>query len=391
MIQPISLNQPRLNTAFKNSAAAVKTPAPEANGGDSANMLMTYLQEKDKKDQKMQLISLAASGAILAGALIYMPKFIKKSTKDTVKDVSSFVSLKNDNSIPTLDTCKSINKKLKTFLENQVMYANATKEDIVKTGSPEAANRLIMYGPPGSGKSFFSKIFAKTIGADYMEVNYSKISRRFVGEEQENFKTIFNEILQTAEKHPEKKFVVNFNEIDSIIANIDNATDMGGGHISSKKEIRAMFLTAIEELALKTPNVIFIGSTNTSARGNLDGAALSRFKNVIKVDYPEISSILEALKDSIKQLPEGEDFVKNNTARLEKLAENMYNRTASFRDLNNVVNESKNIYLRNVLKDKNSSYKIDYVEQAFKLLDLTDGEINNIKQKQLPIVERSGE
>jgi len=51
-------------------------------------------------------------------------------------------------------------------------------------------------------------------------------------------------------------------------------------------------------------------------------------------------------------------------------------RKCSYRDLNNIIESSKNYYLRDYLKDKNSCYKYEYLEKALKDVNLTDGEIS---------------
>ena len=44
-------------------------------------------------------------------------------------------------------------------------------------------------------------------------------------------------------------------------------------------------------------------------------------------------------------------------------------------DLNNIVDTSKNYYLKDYLKDKNTKFKMEYLEKAQKAMDATDGEI----------------
>lgn len=53
----------------------------------------------------------------------------------------------------------------------------------------------------------------------------------------------------------------------------------------------------------------------------------------------------------------------------------MTDRKCSYRDLNSIVDSSKNYYLRDYMKDKNAKFKMEYLERAQKSIDATDGEI----------------
>ena len=147
-------------------------------------------------------------------------------------------------------------------------------------------------------------------------------------------------------------------------------------------EERSVFLTYIEELANKTPNVTLIGSTNIIPQnGGFDGAIISRFQNVVKVSNPDKNCMLEALKANILTLPEGKEFVNANMDKLEKLASDLVARKASYRNLNQVVDSSKNSYLKDVIKDKKSSFKMEYLEDAKNSIGFTDGELANANRR----------
>ncbi|MCQ2754106.1 MAG: hypothetical protein MJ231_03560, partial [bacterium] len=80
-----------------------------------------------------------------------------KRINDAKAEMTKFISLANDESIPTLKTCKSINKRLREILETKLLYKDADKELLSECGMPQSSNRFLLYGDPGNGKSFFSK------------------------------------------------------------------------------------------------------------------------------------------------------------------------------------------------------------------------------------------
>ena len=111
----------------------------------------------------------------------------------------SFVSLASNPKIPLLSQCNSINEKLKAFLQTHIDILSADS-DIVKEVGAFAPNRLIISGPSGSGKSFFAKVFAKTLSAEYSEIIISDTKSKWAGEGVEKIKNVFERALIQAKK-----------------------------------------------------------------------------------------------------------------------------------------------------------------------------------------------
>lgn len=382
MIQPVRsrLNiQPTNNQqlSFKQTDSTVVQAAAQMSDSGKKDLL-NYLEAKDKKDRNAQLISGVAGLALLGGTIFFMPKIINKS-KNTFKKFNQekdFLALANDNKIPTLDSCRSINDKLRNFLQTQVELSNATAEEIRQTGNPSGQNMLMLYGPPGTGKSYFAKIFAKTLKADYQEVKYSDLNKRYIGEHLEHMKDFFENIIKTAKANPEKKYVVTFNEIDSLVLPIEKISQGGTGHNAFKVEERSVFLNYLDDIQKQAQNVTIIGTTNVDPRNKgLDGAAMSRFKTKIQIPFPDRVCLSEALKAHINNMPDGAEFIKANEDKLNLLVQSMEKRHFSYRDLDNVVDDSKRRYLQDYMKNKDSKYKFEYLEKAIKDLDISDGEM----------------
>ena len=323
------------------------------------------------------LLPIAAAGIVLG----LRKNLFKNDSVKKIKgaSISGFEVLNNDSNIPTLHNCKSINKKLKTFLQNQIDLSKATPEDLAATGAPKLENRLLLYGAPGSGKTFFAKIFAKTLDANYKEIKYSDLNDVYLGRHLDNIKDCFDNIIKTANKNPEQRFVVTFNEIDSMVLPIGRISKGQDGHSAFKVEERSVFLNYLDEISIKAPNVTIIGTTNVSPKNQgLDGAAMSRFKNLMEVSYPDKECLREALKANIADVKGGQSFIDENPKQIEDIVELMKNRKFSYRDLNAVTDGSKRLFLRDYLNDKNSKFKYEYLEKALKDIDLTDGEIAGV-------------
>ena len=386
MIQPISQNISRY-PIFKNSA---KKDKYNILGKKAALSISDDLDFQRKVvEQNERMIKIAGISAILLLTAAYLPSLkilleISNNKKHKMPAlIRDFKSLANDDKVMTIDNCKSINKDLKSILERQINYVKAGSDVVSQTGKPQANNRLLLYGSTGVGKSYFAKIFAKSLDAEYMEVMYSDYNSMWAGEGVENLKKVFEKILKTTEKNPDKKYVVTFNEIDAMVAPADKVADKTAGtRWVSILEERSVFLNYLEILKEKAPNVTVIGTTNISPKNNgLDRAAMSRFQNLVEVPYPDKECLYEALKMNLDKIKNKDKFISENDTQLKDLAQKMADRKFSFRNLEYIVNDAKGYHLDDSVSGKKNDFKFEYLKKAKQNLKLSDGELEKTSNK----------
>ncbi len=386
MIQPISQNISRY-PIFKNSA---KKDKYNILGKKAALSISDDLDFQRKVvEQNERMIKIAGISAILLLTAAYLPSLkilleISNNKKHKMPAlIRDFKSLANDDKVMTIDNCKSINKDLKSILERQINYVKAGSDVVSQTGKPQANNRLLLYGSTGVGKSYFAKIFAKSLDAEYMEVMYSDYNSMWAGEGVENLKKVFEKILKTTEKNPDKKYVVTFNEIDAMVVPADKVADKTAGtRWVSILEERSVFLNYLEILKEKAPNVTVIGTTNISPKNNgLDRAAMSRFQNLVEVPYPDKECLYEALKMNLDKIKNKDKFISENDTQLKDLAQKMADRKFSFRNLEYIVNDAKGYHLDDSVSGKKNDFKFEYLKKAEQNLKLSDGELEKTSNK----------
>lgn len=386
MIQPISQNISRY-PIFKNSA---KKDKYNILGKKAALSISDDLDFQRKVvEQNERMIKIAGISAILLLTAAYLPSLkilleISNNKKHKMPAlIRDFKSLANDDKVMTIDNCKSINKDLKSILERQINYVKAGSDVVSQTGKPQANNRLLLYGSTGVGKSYFAKIFAKSLDAEYMEVMYSDYNSMWAGEGVENLKKVFEKILKTTEKNPDKKYVVTFNEIDAMVAPADKVADKTAGtRWVSILEERSVFLNYLEILKEKAPNVTVIGTTNISPKNNgLDRAAMSRFQNLVEVPYPDKECLYEALKMNLDKIKDKDKFISEHDTQLKDLAQKMADRKFSFRNLEYIVNDAKGYHLDDSVSGKKNDFKFEYLKKAEQNLKLSDGELEKTSNK----------
>ncbi|MCQ2754070.1 MAG: ATP-binding protein, partial [bacterium] len=234
------------------------------------------------------------------------------------------------------------------------------------------------YGDPGNGKSFFSKIYAKSMNAEYKEINATDFQKRYIGESLEGLENVFEDSLQIAKQNPDKEYVLVLNEADQLIFSADKLKETSGGYGFFRLDMRDIFINYLDRLKEEAPNVTFIGTVNfTPTDGALDRAILSRFgKNIIEVTYPDANTLYEASKAKLKNLANYEDWISKNDEKLMELAKDMENRQCSFRNLDNIIDIAKETNLKNRMQDRSKQFDIQYMFDALGKIEHTDGEIS---------------
>lgn len=120
---------------------------------------------------------------------------------------------------------------------------------------------VLLYGPPGSGKTLMAKAVAAETGANFFLLNGPEIMSKLAGESETNLRKAF----ENAEK--ESPSIIFIDEIDSIAPKRDKA----GGEV--ERRIVSQLLTLMDGIK-PASNVIVIAATN---RPNVIDPALRRF------------------------------------------------------------------------------------------------------------------
>jgi len=146
---------------------------------------------------------------------------------------------------------------------------------------------LILYGPPGCGKTFIIRQMAKIIGYPFIEVYPSEIASTYVHGTQEKIQALFT---QAAEKKPA---ILYFDEFESLVPSRNDPST--GHHYASET---SEFLVQLDHAFQK--GILVIASTNYLNR--IDPAVIrpGRFDKKIYVGPPDFEARIEAFKLYLK-------------------------------------------------------------------------------------------
>lgn len=176
----------------------------------------------------------------------------KQSTKR--KTLSSEVKYKNGNSVKRTNIVKGLGfaaiagmDELKEQLQEEVIEPLHHPEEYQRYGVT-IPNGMLLYGPPGCGKTFFAKHFAEEVGFNFMFVTPATLKSRYVNASQENIAKMFKEAEENAPT------IIFIDEINELVPNRE-----GDVHEMSKSAVNEM-LAQMDRTGEK--GIFIIGATN---------------------------------------------------------------------------------------------------------------------------------
>jgi len=154
---------------------------------------------------------------------------------------------------------------------------------------------VLLYGPPGCGKTLLAKAVATESGANFIAVKGPEILSKWVGESEKAIREIFKKARTYAPA------VVFFDEIDAI-------APTRGLYADSRvtERVVSQLLTEMDSIE-KLSNVIVIAATN---RPDLVDPALlrpGRLEKIVYVAPPDRRARLEILRIHTKRMPLAKD------------------------------------------------------------------------------------
>ncbi len=165
----------------------------------------------------------------------------------------------------------------------------------------EAPRGVLLYGPPGCGKTLLVKAVAAENDMTFFNVSIADVLSKWVGESERIIKGIFRQA------HERRPSIIFFDEIEALFT-VRGYMDTSGVH----KNIIAQILSEMDGLmALK--DVFVLGATN---RADLVDPALlrpGRFDEIIEIPRPDEKQAKEVVKIYLTDdLPVHEEFEKQH-------------------------------------------------------------------------------
>ncbi|XP_017972891.1 PREDICTED: uncharacterized protein LOC18605670 isoform X1 [Theobroma cacao] len=184
--------------------------------------------------------------------------------------------------------------EIKESLQELVMLP-LRRPDLFKGGLLKPCRGILLFGPPGTGKTMLAKAIANEAGASFINVSMSTITSKWFGEDEKNVKALFTLAAKVAPT------IIFVDEVDSMLGQRTRV-----GEHEAMRKIKNEFMTHWDGLLTKTgERILVLAATNRPF--DLDEAIIRRFERRIMVGLPSIESrelILKTLlaKEKVEDL-----------------------------------------------------------------------------------------
>ena len=155
---------------------------------------------------------------------------------------------------------------------------------------------ILLYGPPGCGKTLLAKAVATESAANFITIKGPEVFSKWVGESEKAIREVFRKARMAAPA------VVFFDEIDSLVPR----RGLGFSDSGVSERVISQLLTEMDGV-VSLEDVVIVAATNRPDM--VDPAVLrpGRFDRLIYVPEPDEKSKLQIFKIYTKNMPLGKD------------------------------------------------------------------------------------
>lgn len=186
-------------------------------------------------------------------------------------------------------------EKIKQTLKETIEWPLKFKEvfDYTKLAPPKG---ILLYGPPGCGKTLLAKAVAYESGINFISVKGPALLSKYIGESEKGIREVFKKAKQAS------PCIIFFDELDSLVPIRGSNSD---SHVSER--VVSQFLTELDGIE-ELKDVVVLGATNRL--DIIDPALLraGRFDFLLEIPKPDAASRLEIFKVHTHAKPLADDI-----------------------------------------------------------------------------------
>lgn len=166
----------------------------------------------------------------------------------------------------------------KEAIKEAILWPAMARRELF-SGVRSGPKGLLLYGPPGCGKTMLARAAAVELEGDasFFHIRPGDVMSKFYGESQKRVQAL-EEVVQEA-----APAVVFFDEVDSLLGSRD-----GGGVAEHHRSTTNALLSWMDGFGTGDERVFFLGATNRAEA--IDEAALRRFGEAVEVGTPSLEA-----------------------------------------------------------------------------------------------------
>ncbi|SMN21213.1 similar to Saccharomyces cerevisiae YPL074W YTA6 Putative ATPase of the CDC48/PAS1/SEC18 (AAA) family, localized to the cortex of mother cells but not to daughter cells [Maudiozyma saulgeensis] len=184
---------------------------------------------------------------------------------------------------------------VKASLKETVVYP-FLRPDLFK-GLREPIRGMLLFGPPGTGKTMIAKAVATESNSTFFSISASSLLSKYLGESEKLVKALFYLARKMAPS------IIFIDEIDSIMGNRSDNENESSRRIKTEVLIQWSNLSkaAINNVDTSDQRVLVLGATNLP--WVIDDAARRRFSRRLYIPLPDFETRLYHLKRLLRHQP----------------------------------------------------------------------------------------
>ncbi|KAJ7166326.1 P-loop containing nucleoside triphosphate hydrolase protein [Mycena crocata] len=180
-----------------------------------------------------------------------------------------------------------------------LVYPNLFSSASSLLGSPKG---VLLFGPPGCGKTMLAKALAKESGATFINIAASVLTNKWFGESNKLVAALFKLARKT------QPSIIFIDEIDSFLR------ERSSGDHEVTGMMKAEFMTHWDGLLSSTDRIIVLGATNRP--NDIDSAILRRMPKRYAVSLPNLEQRLNILSLILQDTSLAPNFSMSTLAEL---------------------------------------------------------------------------
>ena len=163
----------------------------------------------------------------------------------------------------------------------QVLLEQRQRDQLSRHGL-QPARRLLLVGPPGTGKTSSARVIAGELGLPLFAIRLDSLITKFMGETAAKLRLVFDALAET-------RGVYLFDEVDALAGERAAPNDVG--------EIRRVLNSFLQFLEEDARDSVIVAATNHP--GLLDSALFRRFDTVLDFALPDETSIRAVVENRL--------------------------------------------------------------------------------------------
>lgn len=278
-----------LKTVSIDAAQVLQHLTSESKTEQASDLYQTWVKHDEALrsaiwDKRFGLTEVEAKGESNSGSAAVKLRVIEKTDASEVTDLRRYrqATTSFDDVVGLSDIKKQINKKIIMPFQKPSLFQRFKKK---------VGGGVLLYGPPGCGKTLLARATAGECKANFFNVEISDVLDMYIGESEQKLHAIFEKA------RAQTPSVLFFDELEALAGKREHTRN------SSSTNTISQFLTELDGFSQNNEGVLVLASTNVP--WSVDGAFLrpGRFDRMFFVPPPDKTARASILEHHMKERP----------------------------------------------------------------------------------------